>query len=250
MIVLRPEYRPGTESSVAKHRLGERYLDDKGFEWVYCKAKEAFSGGQALTLAPLQTDADVATNSSAMKYNGKNYPAKQVITPDTSESWTEGDFAGSLGVVTDDTGQGQVINIEGNDADNLYLSEALTTAVDGDISWLDGESGDGFHYYNVYKTAVTLEGQPVVAVAQHTVTSGYYFWAMRHGVGKVLVGEDAQPAGDAQGLPIRTGDDTEGTGMLVDDGNDLYDISLPYATILAGCDQADVEYLAIIHCRY
>lgn len=187
-----------TTTARGQFEIGERAMTPDGREWVYVKAS---TGGLAAgSVAVPVTATAVDTVSSSTDSQGRI-----VYVTEASAGWTVGAFEGSVMVVDDGTGVGQVAKILTNTTDTLYLApeNALTTALsvtDSDITI--------FSNSQVVKAAVTDKVQNAVGIAQIAFSAGDYGWILTKGVGKVLAGEVL-----VVGKDFVTGDDT--TGQVV-----------------------------------
>lgn len=204
------------ESATAKHQLGDTY-EWYGRLFMYKKAAEILAkGAQVVTKdAYYYTVDSVGAGNTVTEYSPfGGMVANQVVNiADAGAAVAENELAGML-LYTDSgsvTGGGQVAWIMGNtvgasgSAMKIYLFNALDTALDdtSDITVISE--------HVVEKSAVTTSVQPIIGVTNCAVTADYYFWAQKDGLGGPLVGEAT-----TKHLSLTSGDDTEGTALMVD----------------------------------
>jgi hypothetical protein len=183
-----------------------------------------------LVSQPAVTGVDTVVSST-------NGAGQSVFVKEASAGWTIGAYQDYWMVVDSGTGVGQVAKIKDNSADTLELfpEYALSTALlvaDSDITLVPTNHAE--------KSPVTNRYTPITGVAQVTFASADYGWFLKKGIGGVLMGEAA-----TEQRGICPGDDTEGEGLVIDDGNDLYDAFL-VGTCIGAQDTADKACLALI----
>jgi len=216
--------------TVKESRLNSQGMDPYGRIFEYLKATEAISQYMIVS-NPANTDVDTVSSSA-------DGDSDKVYITEGSAGWTVGDYQDHWGIVDSGTGVGQIFKIKDNTADTLelYKDYKLTTALavaDSDIVIR--------HEPDAEKVAVTVEKTPLKGVAQVAFASADYGWFLKRGIGGVLLGG----AGTIN-VTIKPGDDTEGTGAIVADGNDLFDISV-IGRILVASDTADKANLVDVN---
>lgn len=159
--------------------LGTRGLDDKGNEYVYVQnlaTGATWAVGKVLMPAATVTAAATVTSST-----------DKLTISKTSWGLTAGAYSGYYVFVTNGGDEGDLKVIKGNDATNLFLETALTSALNGTSALAI------FHPYVCDLT--TASGQVVpVGVAMAAVTVGNYGWAQVRGVAPVIVSTGAPTA--------------------------------------------------------
>lgn len=202
-----------------------------GRVWEYFKASEAITK-HMLCSQPANTG--VTTVSSAASLTDS---AKYVYITEASAGWTVGAYQDYWVLVYTGTGVGQSGKVKDNSADTLelYLEHAFTSVLavaDSGIYLIPSTQ--------VEKTAITNRYTHVTGVAQVTFASADYGWFLKRGIGGVLMGEAA-----TLDRGICPGDDTEGEGLVIDDGDDLYDAFL-VGTCVAAQDTVDKACMALV----
>jgi len=216
--------------SVPQGKVNEICSTPDGRVWEYFKASEAITK-HMLVSQPSGTSVDTVSSST-------NARSQAVYITEASAGWTVGAYQDYWILVDSGTGVGQIAKVKDNTADTLELYEdyalATTLAVaDSDITLIPSNQ--------VEKTAITNRYTHVLGVAQVTFASADYGWFLKRGIGGVLMGEAA-----TLNIGICPGDDTEGEGLVIDDGNDLYDAFL-VGTCVAAQDTADKACVALVN---
>lgn len=216
--------------SVPLGKLNEICSTADGRVFEYFKASEAITKHMIVS-QPAGTSVDTV-------YSSTNVRSQSVFITEASAGWTVGAYQDYWILVDSGTGVGQVAKVKDNTADTLELYEdyALSTALlvaDSDITLIPANQ--------VEKTAVTNVYTHVLGVAQVTFASGDYGYFLKRGLSGVLMGEAA-----TLDRGITPGDDTEGQGAVVDDGDDLYDAFL-VGTCVAAQDTADTACVALVN---
>ena len=209
--------------------LGTRGKSGDKREWVYCRATATVATGLILKPQDFTSVDDVNGNAAAVNALGRTWAIRQVITPESSPSWTPGILAGSWGIVDDGTNEGLVFQVETNDASSLYLKSALSATLGGssddDITLMNGDVDASSNHLEPANPCLVIPVPAsefrgmVIGVSQVAVTDEYYFWALTKGLGFVYTG-----ANSSSGGKIYSGDDTPGYGVL--GGADLEDDAL------------------------
>ncbi len=228
-------------SSTRIHNLGDIHFRG-GKKYVYVQAKETITAHNVLMMtapsgidnvhAGFAPDNTTAVTTLGHKYPsraGKYYAPAQILFYGTG-GLTPNTYAG-YHLVTDDSTdtaeEGLVAIIEANDAYHLYLDIALSTTCnaadnDTDITF--------FHPYHVEPISASTQVIPVGA-SRIAVTDEYYFWMQSEGVASILYGE----TGQVVNVGVQVGDDTDGTGLQVDNADDYFAANL-VGHIVAGGD--------------
>lgn len=212
---------PTANHQYPENALGTVATLEDGRTYVYCKAAEGLVLGDALVTKPAFA-AEVSNVASDTD--------KKVLTPASSPSWTVNAYANAWAVVTAGTGAFQCARkIKSNTATALTLYEALTTALDTSDSKVTVISP-----WYVEKSAVTSKIQTSIAVAQNTVTSGYYFWALKNSQYSNFCPAVYVGGTQVVGTLMAAGDDTEGRLIKLTTENvgeaNPYGIALTVAT--------------------
>ncbi|MCP3681666.1 MAG: hypothetical protein GY861_03155 [bacterium] len=186
--------RTDKTSSVATHKLGDRYTDPFGRTFIYCKA-----GSTALVRGKLTVAPDVVGNHTNMSFavapaiGDKKVQVTLGGTAATADQYKDGWF-----IVQDGTGEGRAYPIEGNLAQatttgtcTIYLYEAIDTAGALSESNCDLLAGkwNGTVISNPDQDDAPT-GVPLVAV-----TEAYYYWSQVLGPCATLIDETATPVG-------------------------------------------------------
>lgn len=200
--------------------------------WRYLYATEAITKHMIVS-RPANTDVDTVSSAASASDS-----TKYVYITEGSAGWTAGAYQDHWFLVDSGTGVGQLGKIKDNSADTLelYFDQAFTTALavaDSDILIV--------HEPDAEKIAVTNEYTQVKGVAQATFASADYGWFLIRGIGGVLMGETA-----TVDRGVNPGDNTEGEGVVTDDGDDLYDISF-VGRCIAPQDTADKACLVDVN---
>ena len=235
-----------TQSVTQKHPLGTT-AEWLGKIFIYSKANEGLSANQILTPIATPTYAvdAVATNTATEDSVFGKMAISQVINiTDAGATVAAGALAGMLVFVDDGLGEGQAQWIIGNTAGasgssmKIYLAAALGTALTG-----AGVSDITVYSEHVVEmAAITSKKQVVVGSPPIDVTSGYYFWRLRYGMGLCKHG-----ATTAAGCKLIPGDDTEGQAVTAAADEDVGDVS-SFATAITDCPVADSGCVAFFNC--
>jgi len=216
--------------SVKMGNINELGVTPDGRTWEYVRASEIITS-HMIVATPDNTDVDTVSSSDDADGN-------TIYVTEAAAGWTVGVYQDKWMLVDSGTGVGQVAKIKDNTATTLelYLDYALATdlaVADSDILIIPTTY--------VEKSPVTNVYTPCRGVAQATFAANDYGWFLKKGMGGVTMGE--APTVERA---ITPGDDTEGYGAIVDDGDDFYD-----ATIIGYClgasDTADVDCVAQIN---
>ena len=202
-------------TAAARRALGAKFEDTMGRIWRYTKFAADLSAGHLVQPAAATniTTGYVVSNVAAVVYEGQTYAIKQVLTPATAPSWTQGAYAGMLGMVSDGTGEGQYFRIRDNSATSLYLEEALGMAIT-----VVGEAEILFMSSNKYKdvvkgtTALGIDG-PAIGSVQVDVdySEAPYGWILTRGPGVGIIDTSAS---QAVGSPLCPSSATAGQLIL------------------------------------
>lgn len=222
----------GTPADPTGAKYNEITQTVDGRLWEYLHATEAISQYMIVS-RPANTDVDTVSSSASNRDS-----TKYVYVTEASAGWTVGAYQDHWILVNSGTGVGQLGKVKDNTADTLelYYDYAFTTALavaDSDIEIV--------HVPDAEKIAITNRYTQVKGVAQVAFASGDDGWFLKRGVGGVLMGE----AGTVD-RGVCPGDDTEGEGAVVDDGNDLYDASL-VGRCICPADTADKASLVDVN---
>jgi hypothetical protein len=218
--------------TVKMGNFNELGVTPDGRIWEYAYASEAITKHMIVS-TPAVTGVDTVSSAAATDDS-----TKYIYITEASAGWTVGAYQDYWVMVDSGTGVGQVGKVKTNTTDTLelYRDHAFTTALavaDSDITLVPTPQ--------VEKSPITNVYTPCRGVAQVTFASGDYGWFLRRGIGGVLMGEAATVS-----RGITPGDDTEGTGAVVDDGDDLYDATL-IGYCIAAQDTADKACMAQVN---
>lgn len=217
--------------TVKMGNLNEIGVTPDGRIWEYMYASEAITK-HMLVSQPAATGVDTVSSALA-----PGSTTDYIYITEASAGWTVGAYQDYWVIVDSGTGVGQVGKVKTNTTDTLelYRDYAFTTVLavaDSDITLQPIPQAE--------KTPVTNRYTHVTGVAQVTFASADYGWFLKKGVGGLLMGEAA-----TLNRGICPGDDTEGEGLVIDDGNDLYDAFLA-AYCIYPSDTADKACMALI----
>lgn len=177
--------------------------------WTYLQATEAFSA-YMVGSRPAVLGEDTVSSADQ---GGKTV---LIQGGGSDNTWTAGAYIDHWVIVDSGTGVGQIGKIKANSATELTLYDEYEMATDLDVSDSDITI---IHQPDAEKIAITNEYTHVQGVAQVAFAASDYGWFLIRGTGGVLMGEAA-----SQDRGVCPGDNTEGTAVVVDDGDDLYDI--------------------------
>lgn len=190
----------GQPQDAADFNIGQVGQTPGGNVYLYIQANGALAKGSAVVPTAVSTASNCASSADVL---GRLV----YITPASSPSWTNGQFAGSFVTISAGTGVGQLAYVIDNTATTLQLSpgSALTTA----LSSADSAITISKPYY-VTKSAVTSKLQNCMGVAQAAFNDQQYGWVLTRGVGVVAAGVSLTPVG----ADFVTGDSTTGQVIL------------------------------------
>lgn len=193
--------------SVSTGQLGEVRYDTLGNAYKYVlngEASSALTAGMIVMQEGVVSVAGTLTSSSD----------KLTITK-TSAFTSAGLYSGYYVYVNDGGAEGDLRVVTGNDANNLFLDSALSTA-------LTSSSTIRLFNPNVVNIA-TGSGQIVpMGIAVSAIPAASYGWVQVGGVADVLIGTAVATAN----LCVKVGDTTAGYGNVVANGNDLFDVNV------------------------
>ncbi len=217
-------------SSTPAHDLGDVHYH-KADKYIYVRAKTAVTAFDIL-MQTSPTGIDVVKtghlSSAAVghTYNGKKYTGAQILHYNVG-GLTANAYSG-YHLVTDDSGtggeEGLVAIVETNSADHLYLDIALSTTV--------ADGATDITLFNPYYVAPATASTQIipVGVSRIAVTDEYYFWMQVEGIAAVRLGSTTQTVN----LAVKVGDNTAGTGVIIANGNDLFDVNIVGHIVAAG----------------
>lgn len=183
------------ESSTGYFQLGSEAQTPDGRKWVYIKASEAVAKGNVVVPAAVTAIAATGFTTTSDALGRKVYLTK------TGATWTPGQFENGWILIDGGTGTGQSAKIKTNTATmiELYPEFALATATSTD------STAKVWNQNYIRKAVVTSKIQNPTGVAQIAITSGYFAWVLKNGIGVVVAGEVL-----IIGSNFVTGDDTAG----------------------------------------
>lgn len=159
--------------------IGQRAYTPDGREWVYVQASGILAKGSVAVPAAVTTSSAACTSSA-------DNQGRLVYITNAAATWTIGQFAEAIGVISAGTGVGQTFKIKTNSATvlTLYPDTALTTALSVADSVVSIRTMS-----LVTKAAITSKLQSAVGAAQTAFAVGDCGWLITEGDGSVLAGE-------------------------------------------------------------
>ena len=225
--------------------IGARLSFTDGTVLRYVKFGANFTRGHTCRPPAIVGVDVVKTNTAAENWGTETIAIKQKITPNTAPAWTATAYKGCWLLVDDGTGENQVELIRGNDADNLYMEAALTTALTvahtDDISFVNGNPFNNV----IVGDASTGVQCPIIgfvpyAIADYTATP--YGWIIQQGFTPAII----EATNDtAMGYPLTGSSATAGEIQLATAATDtiIAHMFIPitdsasdkYAIVIANC---------------
>lgn len=210
---------------------GARVETPDGNIWRYVEANEALTPRGVLCTRVADTAVTDITSTA------NNDRGETVFITDSGAGWTVGQFAEAWGVVSGNTGEGQMFRVKDNTADTLelYSDWALATALDttSDLTLV--------RPYLVREAVITTLNQIITGVAQRTFASGDFGFLLVHGYGVVLNGATDTVANEQ----LTPGDDTSGSAATIGNGETPDDIFVVGRALYAEATD-DVQVLCYV----
>lgn len=195
-------------SATKQHILGTKYEDEFGRIWRYSR-----NGAVALDPGKLVVNADSDGDGTNVTVARTYAAGAREIIVDFGGAVAADAFADGTLAVSDATGEGVAVRVEGNTATigageaTISLAEPLPVALTIDVSKVTLQKNP----WDAVLVSVTDQADMPVGVPNVSVAIDYYFWAQTRGSAAVLADEAV-----AKGLALTTGTGVAGAVEALD----------------------------------